>query len=312
VIARGDNHQTIQAASDEKKAIGIMEGFIHRFEPLNSSSDPSWNEGFDAVIDLDPTAETRQNLETVVAELHNQFPKLFADMPSSEDLDEAITFALSDYKPDLRHAIPDRKSRNDRHGNQKQQQQQQAKEPRQPPIVKKRPLEYISVTLPKNEILEALDTAFDSVSSQKARFFKQLQQTRRVQPEFHVTLIHRASSKTHPDLWAKYSDIHALAGHAENKLGDCKVLLERIVWDDRIMAIVARLVDEEWECTNEVAHVTVGTRGPEVKPKESNDLLKRWLSQGSGDESGIGEVVIDGRQVINGTVKGVLSRPSPS
>jgi len=78
------------------------------------------------------------------------------------------------------------------------------------------------------------------------------------------------------------------------------------------MAIVARLVDEEWDCTNEVAHVTVGTRGPEVKPKESNDLLKRWLTQGSGDESGIGEVVIDGRQVVNGTVKGVLSRPFPT
>jgi len=74
------------------------------------------------------------------------------------------------------------------------------------------------------------------------------------------------------------------------------------------MAIVARLVDEGWECTNEVAHVTVGTRGPEVKPKESNDLLHRWISQGSGDESGIGELVIEGRQVVDGVVKGVLSR----
>jgi tRNA ligase len=75
------------------------------------------------------------------------------------------------------------------------------------------------------------------------------------------------------------------------------------------MAIVTRLVDEEWECSNEVAHVTIGTRGPEIKPKESNDLLRRWLTEDSGDASGIGEIVIDGRQIINGTVKGVLSRP---
>lgn len=74
------------------------------------------------------------------------------------------------------------------------------------------------------------------------------------------------------------------------------------------MAIVARLVDEGWECVNPVAHVTVGTRGDEVKPKESNDLLKRWLEDGSGDESGIGEVAIGGRVVVEGTVKGVLAR----
>lgn len=74
------------------------------------------------------------------------------------------------------------------------------------------------------------------------------------------------------------------------------------------MAIVARLVDEGWECVNPVAHITIGTRGSEVKPKESNDLLKRWLEVGSGDESGIGEIAIDGRLILEGNVKGVLSR----
>jgi tRNA ligase len=76
------------------------------------------------------------------------------------------------------------------------------------------------------------------------------------------------------------------------------------------MAIVARLVDEDenWECVNQVAHITVGTGADDVKPKESNDLLKRWIEVGSGDDSGIGEVAIEGRQVIDGTVKGTLSR----
>ena len=74
------------------------------------------------------------------------------------------------------------------------------------------------------------------------------------------------------------------------------------------MAIVARIVDEGWECTNQVAHVTVGTRADDVKPKESNDILKRWIEVGSGDDSGIGEVIIGDRHVVDGVVKGVLSR----
>jgi tRNA ligase len=97
--------------------------------------------------------------------------------------------------------------------------------------MKKRPLEYISLTLPKSSILNALETTFSSVSSNKAKFFRQLQQTRRVQPDFHVTLIHRASAKSHPDLWEKYSAIHDASGHGKDKLGDCKVLLERVSHD---------------------------------------------------------------------------------
>jgi tRNA ligase len=103
VLSRGDNHQTIQAATDPHKVVGIMEGFIHRFEALNTSAKP--DDGFDAAIDLDPTADSRENLETVIGQLSNIYPKLFTDMPTSEDLDEAIKAALSDYKPDLRHDV---------------------------------------------------------------------------------------------------------------------------------------------------------------------------------------------------------------
>ena len=172
---------------------------------------------------------------------------------------------------------------------------------------KKRPLEYMSVTMPVSLVSNALEATFASQSPEAAAFFHHLQQTNRVQNEFHVTLMHRASASQHPDLWARYSQMHAGAGGAQNKLGICKVLLERVVWDDRLMAIVVRLVDEEWQCVNAVAHITVGTRSPDVKPKESNDLLKRWLEVGS-DGTGIGEAGIEGRVIIEGVVNGVLSR----
>jgi len=316
VLARGDNHQTIQAASDKNKVIGIMEGFIQRFEAMNPYSKP--DDGFNYVIDLDPTADSRQNLETVIAQLHNQYPKLFTEMPTSDELDEAINFALNDYTPDLRHVIGDRGPKGGNNQNvshpqkrqklevdfgQKQQQAQQLKKAQKP-----RPLEYISLTLPKKTIDDALETAFASVSSDKARFYRQLQGTRRIQPEFHVTLIHKALSKSKPELWAKYGELHTQAGGGENKLGSCKVQLERVVWDNRIMTIVARILEQGWECANNVAHITVGTRGNEVKPKESNELLKMWLEVGSGEETGISDVAIEGNIVLEGTVKGVLSR----
>jgi tRNA ligase len=94
----------------------------------------------------------------------------------------------------------------------------------------------------------------------------------------------------------------------DNKLGVCKIMLEKIVWNDRIMAIVARIVDSGWECVNAVAHITVGTRREDVKPKESNDLLTRWLADGSGDATVVGEISIEGRPVVDGTVKAIMSR----
>lgn len=103
-------------------------------------------------------------------------------------------------------------------------------QPKQQPIAiqKPRPVEYISVALPKQFTLDAVETAFASISSNKARFFKQLQDNRRVQADFHVTLIHRASSKSHPELWQRYCDMISSADPWDNKIGHCTVQLERV------------------------------------------------------------------------------------
>ncbi|AEO66641.1 6b83b6a4-e679-46de-a926-846fd8b6586e [Thermothielavioides terrestris] len=325
VIERGDNHQTIQAATDLNKVVGIMEGFIQRFEPCDPEKEP--DAGFDAVIDLDPTAGSRENLEVVISELHRLYPNFVKEVPSAEDMDAAIQTALESYKPDVRHTIPDRSNKNNKQGANKQQQPQQAAEKPQ----KKKPLEYMSVDVPTQDVMTAIEKTFSSPSlpPAKTRFFKQLQGTRRVQAKFHVTLMHRAAAKEHPALWQRYTALQEAEGaaHPDGRLGELDVQLERVVFDDRIMAIVVRLVpahpeDEnvqdpdrpdlppqpKWECVNRVAHITVGTRDDGVKPKESNDLLARWLEQGSGEETGIGEVLIEGKPLLKGVVRGVLSR----
>ncbi|KAI9158834.1 tRNA ligase 1 [Paramyrothecium foliicola] len=293
VVDRGDNHQTIHAATDQAKFIAVMEGFINRFERCDPHSRP--DDGFDVVIDLDPTTGSRQNLETTVTQLNRFFPNLIKELPSSEQLDAAIEASLG-YRPDFKHEIPDR-GKKDRANKQEPQK-------------KKQHLEYMSVDVPTQPINALLDKAFQQLSSENARFYKQLKQTRRLQPKFHVTLMHRATSKEHPELWARYTACHTGAGGATDKLGDCDVILERVVYDSRIMAIVVRLVDDEgkWECVNRVAHITVGTRDGAVKPKESNDLLAKWLEQGAAVDNGINEVVFEEKPTLKGSVKGVLSR----
>jgi len=79
----------------------------------------------------------------------------------------------------------------------------------------------------------------------------------------------------------------------------------QIVFDDRIMALVVRLVNNEWKCINKVAHITVGTRDSTVKPKESNDLLEKWLENGVGDK--VHDVVLEDKPTLKGFVGGVAN-----
>ncbi|KAK4072107.1 hypothetical protein Trihar35433_4171 [Trichoderma harzianum] len=297
IIERGDNHQTIHAATDKDKYLDVMEGFIKRFEECNPNSPP--DAGFDLVIDLDPTAGSRANLEFLVNELHLSLPNVVKEVPSPEKLDEAMEYALS-YTPDFKHTIPDRGGKKDAKQGQRQQQQAQPK---------KKGLEYMSVHVGRDQIDKVLDKAFKGSGPEISRFFWQLKNTRRVQRQFHVTLMHRATAAQYPELWKRYTELHDAAGGGDSILGECDVLLERVVFDDRIMAIVVRLFDEEnkWECVNKVAHITVGTRDAAVKPKESNDLLAKWLEVGAGNE-GIQEVVFADKPTLKGQVKGVTPR----
>ncbi|OCL09991.1 tRNA ligase-like protein [Glonium stellatum] len=291
VLARGDNHQTIQAGSKgQDEIIQIMEGFMHRFEPLDASGAPDDN--FDLVIDLDVTASSRENLEVIIEKLHQEYPKLFKNMPTGDDMDAAIEAAMNDYAPTIKIDLSRGGGKWAKGQQQGQQQGQQLPK-----------LEYFSVRLPTPRINAIVDTIFKNQDAATARFYRQLQQTRRIQPEFHVTLIHRASIAQFPDVWEKLSKLHAAVmekqgpnGDPEPELGKCNVQLERLVWDSRVMCIVARLDG------------SAGADVPFESPKESNDLLQRWLKDGSGEATGIGEIAIRGSVVLDGSVRGVLQK----
>ena len=306
IFARGDNHQTIQAGSKSRSDIlAIMEGFLTRFEPVNPYAAP--DDGFDEIIDLDVVASSRENLETVVSFLHKKYPKLVQKMPNDEDLDKAIEAALSDYKPDIKHDLSF-KSKNKERDGKTHGVGVQASQPKAPK------LEYFCIKMPTSDVLSTLDKLFNRESRETARMYRQLQQSRRVQPAFHVTLIHRASVTSHPEIWSHLTDLHAKALLEASKtpsaqtpdplLGKCRVRLERVVWDDRVMCIVVRLLDEGWETANSIAHITVGTADQNIKPKESNDLLQRWME--SGSQTGIADFEVAGYVELCGSVRAVM------
>jgi len=282
VLDRGDNHQTIQAGSKPRiEILGIMEGFIDRFQAVNLESAPDDN--FDAVIDLDPTADSRVNLETVVTQLRKIFPKLIPNEPTAEMLDEAIRDAMEDYQPEVKHTIGG--------GNKNKSNNTWQKNARQnpPDKAKKQPeVEYFSATISTQSIQDVLKELPD------IEFLQQLQSKGRVQPNFHLTLIHRANAKDKRNIWDAYEKLRKEKPNAPS-LGTAEVKLEKLVWDGRVMAFVAEIRGQDFRCANEIPHVTVGTASNDIKPKEANDMLVgKWKKGHGAQEADLpgGEVVV--------------------
>ena len=301
VLDRGDNHQTIHAGTkSEGEIVSIMEGFLHRFEPVDPADDP--DNQYEEIIALDATADTRQNLDTVVTELHRAFPKLLPEVPSPDQLDAALDAATTTYAPLVKHDLSF-KSKNKR-------DPPAGAEGKKGGNNNNNKVEYFCVRLPTTAFLAALDAAFADADAATAAFYRQLQGARRVQAKVHVTLMHRNSQAEKPALWTRLMEQWTDAqmthrGEADPALGACRAQLERAVWDGRVLCVVARLLDAEWETANRVAHVTVGTADSGIKPKESNDLIARWEREGAGGPSGIGELPIRGSVVLTGEVKAV-------
>ncbi|KAL4888071.1 fungal tRNA ligase phosphodiesterase domain-containing protein [Aspergillus ambiguus] len=321
VLDRGDNHQTIRAGSkDSAEVIGIMEGFLNRFEAINTEREPDMS--FDEVIDLDVAASSRENLEKVVTSLHASYPQVVKQVPSAQELDDAIEWAMSEYEVQLDFSHQYGSSKQNQKPKNKGNNKNTPGVPQAPPNPETlaKNIEYFCISLPAAEVSNTLHSLFPpSTAPEKARLYHQLVNSRRVQPTFHVTLIHRALKKDRPEIWERYTQQYTEKMHEDPSnvtpvLAPARVRLERLIWDNRLMAFVARIMPPEdqaqadWPCANAIPHVTIGTVSPDVKPKESNDLLQRWLKLGSGGDSGIWEAEIPGVKVLPGSVGLVMSR----
>jgi tRNA ligase len=326
VLDRGDNHQTIHAdTKGHAEVAGIMEGFVQRFEGIDIHHEP--DSDFDHVIDLDATASSLQNLETVIASLYNTYPKLLGErMPSHQEMEEAAAWAM-DNTVTLKHDLSFMSSnkRNKQHAPGKQQNGPAEKQVLTTDQILRK-VEYFSIPASTTVINSTLASLFNQPTTEESKMYQQLKESRRLQSEFHVTLIHQAVSRAQPGMWSEYVNQFAQVlelAKTENKqkeasLGPARIRLERVVWDNRVMAFVVRIlptrphgatdgVDIIWPCANATAHITIGTAAPNIKPKESNDLLGRWLA---ADESQgkIWEKEVPEMKILEGTVRAVMKK----
>jgi tRNA ligase len=160
VLDRGDNHQTIQAGTKGSgEIIEIMEGFMHRFQPVDPSDAP--DDYFDLVINLDPTVESRENLEVIIGKMFETYPSLFEgkDMPTDVDMNEAIHWAMNDYQPDFKMDLSRNGGKQNLNNNQIRQNMQRnensngRKLTQQEAKPKKAPrMEYFSVRLDNSRV----------------------------------------------------------------------------------------------------------------------------------------------------------------
>lgn len=70
------------------------------------------------------------------------------------------------------------------------------------------------------------------------------------------------------------------------------------------MTILVRTLDIDYHSTNAMAHITVGTASPNIKPMESNALLDAWTK----GRPGVRDVLVKGQISLDGTVRAMLSR----
>lgn len=321
VLERGDNHQTIHAdTKGHEEVAGIMEGFMQRFEGVNTHKEPDSN--FDEVVDLDVTAPSLQNLETVITHLYNAYPKLLDEKtPSHQDMEDAIAWAMENtvtVKHDLSFMTSNRKQKQpnviDR------AERTDGKELSTDQVLKR--IEYFSIPASTTVINSILASLFLNASAQEAQMYNHMKQSRRLQSQFHVTLIHRASSSAEPGIWSQYIDQYGQAlatskkeSRQESSLGAARIRVERVVWDERVMAFVVRILpserqqatygDAKWPCANATPHITVGTASADIKPRESNDLLRRWL-EGDESQGKIWEKEVPDMKTLEGTVRAIM------
>lgn len=333
VLERGDNHQTIRAGSKSQGEImGIMDGFLKRFEGVDISREP--DSKFDHIIDLDVCADSRANLETIVMALHKAYPKIIPEMPTAEMMDLAIEYAMKDYevKEDLSAGYSKKQKKGPA-----QKTKQLAPEKSLTPASLAQKIEFMQISVNASDIRAILHEVFAPNNAPPeappdfSRMYDELVQRRRIQSAFHVTLIHRSVKEVHPHIWQHYErqyideltmkPVPDPVGRPP-VLGNARVRLERLVWDDRVMAFVVRILFPEdnessyknvdfdtdtFPCANLLPHITVGTASADIKPKESNDLMKNWL-MGDHEELGIHEVEFDAFKIIEGKMGPVMMR----
>lgn len=257
VLQRGDNHQSIRAATMDPSDIqGIMDGFHKRFQALSLESSP--DEAFADVIELDTLQGSRANLETVVCYLHTK--GLIRSIPRCQSLDEALAHAIN-YRPEIhKHMTSHPSEQRAKKSKRLQEDVLKQKKTKQP--------NFFALCVLDPEYLFRKLVEVCSVSSALGLQWSDMVARKRVQNGFHVTLIHQADKQKHNQKWNTYdSPESGLVGRKYN------IELREVVTDGRVMAITVEPTSINLPLVNKIPHITIGTANASIKPFESNAML---------------------------------------
>lgn len=287
VLARGDNHQSIKASVyGEKKVVGIMQGFINRFQPVAESKSP--DNKFDLVIPLrvSHANSSLKNAREILRKLNHSYPHLVPSIPPEQEIEKAFAKSLA-YKPTIIKHIKGK-------GNPK-----------------KRQATFYSAHLKERQaIIDEIQKALQGSNlSERARAcMKKLFELDKFQPEFHITLSHVSQRKKGTEdqkcNWKNFASryqkmIPACEEKYENKASITtsdivKFKIKKLCWDEKIVAVVADLPEHpvidcngqiipELKAGNAVSHITIGILQPGTAPFYSNELCARVLNGSNED-----------------------------
>ncbi|SCW04413.1 LAFE_0H12970g1_1 [Lachancea fermentati] len=285
VLERGDNHQSIKAsAKGEKKVLGIMRGFVDRYQPVVQEKSP--DNQFDLVIQLNVREKdsSLSNAENILRELHRHYPILIPQLPTHATIREALHKSLQ-YRPSVTKIV--------KGGSRNQNKDSKFK-----------PVYFFAGIRNKNVLIDCVSSLIEE--KVKEPFLEQKLQralgSEKTQPEFHITLCHVVSgkngSKEQKDMWCEFNKRYSkklLKSNSSSdvrgssmKTGDVvKFRLHKLMWDDKIMTLLVQLEKEcvhdgksgdivpRLSCANKFSHITVSILQQGVKPFYSNELCER-------------------------------------
>ncbi|QLL33837.1 hypothetical protein HG536_0F01620 [Torulaspora globosa] len=283
VLARGDNHQSIKSSVyGEKKVVGIMQGFLNRFQPVVESKSP--DNKFDLIIPLrvSHTNSSLENARKTLLNLNSSYPQLVPSMPSEEEIEKAFAKSLT-YKPTIIKHVKGKGSTNP----------------------KERQATFYSAHIRErqamiDEIQKALKSAYLSERGKECmeKLFKQ----DKFQPEFHITLSHVSQAKkgtedqrcTWKNFASRYQKMISTNEEKDESMAPIttadtvKFKLNKLCWDEKIVSVIADLPEHpiidcngqivpQLKAGNAVSHITIGILQPGVAPFYSNKLCQRVL-----------------------------------
>ncbi|KAK9454959.1 RNA ligase-domain-containing protein [Dipodascopsis uninucleata] len=312
VLNRGDNHQSIHAASDSPKLVeSIMNGFLHRFQSVDMNRNPD-KDIFNLVINIDVSDKLLTSLTHIISAIHKKYPQLIPEIPRTDVIEDAIDKA-SNYKPEIIKYAP--KGKATKQGSNKQLKQrgkvqsqlsgqfihsakecdQQQEDARIKVPGKEAPVTYFALNIPSaDEFKQQIEHMIQEKGADMS-FWNKLKTENRIQDSFHVTLVHISEKENHKDLWLYYYE-----QMLNNNLGSMKaqVKASKVIWDNRVMCVAVNVIpfidnSNGNETQNPVVrlmsnknfHITIGTVDPTVPAVESNFLLQRYKAADAGSLS---------------------------